>query len=136
MPLGRAWSVALVGLDGRLVEVEADLGGGLPGIKMIGLPDAGRREAKDRVRSAIRNSGQHWPEDKLTLGLFPANLPKLGSAYDLAIAVAIQWSRSDERQQRRRDRHVDRVGDVELDAYNEELQRLAERDARVASRGN
>jgi len=53
----------------------------------------------------------------------------------LAIAVAIQWSRSDERQQRRRDRHVDRVGDLELDAYNEELARLAERDARVAARG-
>ncbi|OXM65791.1 MULTISPECIES: YifB family Mg chelatase-like AAA ATPase [Amycolatopsis] len=89
MPLGRAWSVALVGLDGRLVEVEADLGGGLPGVKMVGLPDAGLREAKDRVRSAIRNSGQHWPEDKVTLGLFPANLPKLGSGYDLAIAVAV-----------------------------------------------
>ncbi|NIH84850.1 YifB family Mg chelatase-like AAA ATPase [Amycolatopsis granulosa] len=89
MPIGRAWSVALVGLDGRLVEVEADLGGGLPGIKLVGLPDAGLREAKDRVRSAIRNSGQHWPEDKLTLGLFPANLPKLGSGYDLAIAVAV-----------------------------------------------
>ncbi|KZE33033.1 cytochrome c oxidase assembly protein [Microbacterium sp. T32] len=52
----------------------------------------------------------------------------------LAITVAIQWSRSDERQQRRRDRHVDRVGDVELDAYNAELQRLAERDARAAER--
>lgn len=52
----------------------------------------------------------------------------------LAIAVAIQWSRSDERQQRRRDRHVDRVGDVELDAYNDELARLAERDARIAAR--
>jgi len=52
----------------------------------------------------------------------------------LAIAVAIQWSRSDERQQRRRDRHVDRVGDLELDAYNEELARLAARDARVADR--
>ena len=52
----------------------------------------------------------------------------------LAIAVAIQWSRSDERQQRRRDRHVDRVGDVELDEYNAELQRMAERDARVAER--
>ncbi|MDQ0376709.1 YifB family Mg chelatase-like AAA ATPase [Amycolatopsis thermophila] len=89
MPIGRAWSVALLGLDGRLVEVEADLGGGLPGIKLVGLPDAGLREAKDRVRSAIRNSGQHWPEDKLTLGLFPANLPKLGSGYDLAIAVAV-----------------------------------------------
>ena len=52
----------------------------------------------------------------------------------LAITVAIQWSRSDERQQRRRDRHVDRVGDVELDEYNAELQRLAERDARAAER--
>lgn len=89
MPLGRAWAVALLGLDGRLVEVEADLGGGLPGVKMVGLPDAGLREAKDRVRSAIRNSGQHWPEEKITLGLFPANLPKLGSGYDLAIAVAV-----------------------------------------------
>ncbi|GAB3563707.1 YifB family Mg chelatase-like AAA ATPase [Amycolatopsis endophytica] len=89
MPIGRAWSVALVGLEGKLVEIEADLGGGLPGVKMVGLPDAGLREAKDRVRSAIRNSGQQWPEDKLTLGLFPANLPKLGSGYDLGIAVAI-----------------------------------------------
>ncbi|MDQ1135237.1 cytochrome c oxidase assembly factor CtaG/putative copper export protein [Microbacterium sp. SORGH_AS 1204] len=53
----------------------------------------------------------------------------------LAITVAIQWSRSDERQQKRRDRHVDRVGDLELDAYNEELARLAARDARVAARG-
>ncbi|MFG6279783.1 cytochrome c oxidase assembly protein [Microbacterium sp. 5K110] len=52
----------------------------------------------------------------------------------LAIAVAIQWSRSDERQQRRRDRHVDRVGDIELDEYNAELQRMADRDARVAER--
>lgn len=52
----------------------------------------------------------------------------------LAITVAIQWSRSDERQQKRRDRHVDRVGDLELDAYNEELARMAERDARVAAR--
>jgi putative copper resistance protein D len=53
----------------------------------------------------------------------------------LAITVAIQWSRSDERHQKRRDRHVDRVGDLELDAYNEELARLADRDARVAARG-
>lgn len=89
MALGHAWSVALLGIDGRVVEVEADLGGGMPGTKLVGLPDAGLREAKDRVRSAVRNSQQAWPGEKLTLGLSPANLPKLGSGYDLAIAVAV-----------------------------------------------
>lgn len=89
MPIGHTWSVALLGIDGRVIEVEADLGGGLPSIKLVGLPDAGLREAKDRVRSAVRNSGQQWPSEKLTLGLSPANLPKLGSGYDVAIAVAV-----------------------------------------------
>ena len=89
MPIGHAWSVALLGIDGRVIEVEADLGGGLPGMKLVGLPDAGLREAKDRVRSAVRNSGEPWPGEKLTLGLSPADLPKLGSGYDLAIAVAV-----------------------------------------------
>ncbi|WAL64200.1 YifB family Mg chelatase-like AAA ATPase [Amycolatopsis cynarae] len=89
MALGHAWSVALLGIDGRVVEVEADLGGGMPGMKLVGLPDAGLREAKDRVRSAVRNSQQAWPGEKLTLGLSPADLPKLGSGYDLAIAVAV-----------------------------------------------
>src|SRR5689334_6925645 len=89
MPIGRAWSVALLGIDGRLIEIEADIGGGVPGVKLVGLPDAGLREAKDRVRSAVRNSGRQWPGEKVTLGLSPANLPKLGSGYDLAIAVAV-----------------------------------------------
>jgi len=89
MPIGHAWSVALLGLAGRVIEVEADLGGGLPGMRLVGLPDAGLREAKDRVRSAVRNSGEPWPAEKLTLGLSPADLPKLGSGYDLAIAVAV-----------------------------------------------
>lgn len=89
MPIGRAWSVALLGIDGRLIEIEADIGGGLPAVKLVGLPDAGLREAKDRVRSAVRNSGRQWPGEKVTLGLSPANLPKLGSGYDLAIAIAV-----------------------------------------------
>ncbi|WP_236794024.1 YifB family Mg chelatase-like AAA ATPase [Amycolatopsis sp. GM8] len=89
MAIGHTWSVAVLGIDGRVIEVEADLGGGLPSTKLVGLPDAGLREAKDRVRSAVRNSGQQWPGEKLTLGLSPANLPKLGSGYDLAIAVAV-----------------------------------------------
>lgn len=89
MPLARAWSVALLGIDGRLVEIEADIGAGLPGTKLVGLPDPGLREAKDRVRAAVRNSGHKWPETSVTLGLSPANLPKVGSGYDLGIAVAV-----------------------------------------------
>lgn len=89
MPIAKAWSAALLGIDGRVIEVECDLGGGLSRVTLVGLPDAGLREAKDRVRSAVRNSGQPWPDGKVTLGLSPANLPKVGSAYDLGIAAAV-----------------------------------------------
>ena len=89
MPIAKAWSIALLGIDGRVIEIEADLGGGLSRVTLVGLPDAGLREAKDRVRSAVRNSGQSWPDGKVTLGLSPANLPKVGSAYDLGIAAAV-----------------------------------------------
>lgn len=89
MTVARTWSVALTGVEGKLVEVEADIGAGMPGTKLVGLPDTGLREAKDRVRSAVRNSGYSWPPTQVTLGLSPANLPKIGSAYDVAIAVAV-----------------------------------------------
>ncbi|AXB44249.1 YifB family Mg chelatase-like AAA ATPase [Amycolatopsis albispora] len=89
MALARSWSVALLGIDGRVVEVEADIGAGMPGMKLVGLPDPGLKEAKDRVRAAVRNSDQKWPEQHVTLGLSPANLPKLGSGYDLSIAAAV-----------------------------------------------
>src|SRR5699024_8102919 len=70
------------------VEIEADVGAGLPGTTLLGLPDHGLREAKDRVRAAVRNSGWAWPERHVTLGLSPVNLPKIGAGYDLGIAVA------------------------------------------------
>lgn len=89
MALARAWSVALLGIDGRLIEIEADIGAGMPGTKLVGLPDPGLREAKDRVRAAVRNSGEKWPDCAVTLGLSPANLPKVGSGYDLGIAAAV-----------------------------------------------
>lgn len=89
MTVARAWSIALSGVNGRLVEIEADIGAGLPGTKLVGLPDAGVREAKDRVRSAVRNTGLAWPSTQVTLGMSPANLPKVGSAYDVGIAVAV-----------------------------------------------
>jgi len=89
MTLARTFSVALVGVQGHLIEVEADIASGLPATILVGLPDTALREARDRIRAAIVNSGQAWPNSKITVGLSPATLPKRGSGFDLAIAVAI-----------------------------------------------
>jgi len=87
--LARTYSVALVGVRGHLIEVEADIASGLPAMILVGLPDTALREARDRIRAAIVNSGQTWPNSKITVGLSPAALPKRGSGFDLAIAVAV-----------------------------------------------
>lgn len=89
MAVARTRSVALVGVTGRSVEVEADVGNGLAGIHLIGLPDTALSEARDRVRSAVVNSTYPWPDARIIVSLFPASLPKRGSQFDLAIAVAI-----------------------------------------------
>jgi magnesium chelatase family protein len=87
--LARTYSVALVGVKGHLIEVEADIASGLPATILVGLPDTALREARDRIRAAIVNSGESWPQKKITIGLSPAALPKRGSGFDLAIAIAI-----------------------------------------------
>lgn len=89
MAVAHCHSVALLGLDGYLVEVEADLALGLPGLSITGLPDASLNEARDRVKAAVMNSGVAWPSKRITLGLSPASLPKKGSAFDLALAAAL-----------------------------------------------
>ena len=89
MALARAWSVALAGVQGTVVEVEADLALGLPGLTIIGLPDAALSESRDRVRAAVLNSGEPWPQRRITLGLSPATLPKHGSGFDISMAVAV-----------------------------------------------
>jgi len=90
VPLARTRGVALVGVDGHLVEVEADLGTGMPSYSLVGLPDASLTESRDRVRAAMTNSDQHWPATKrVTVNLSPASLPKRGSSFDVAIAAAI-----------------------------------------------
>ncbi|MBB5894125.1 YifB family Mg chelatase-like AAA ATPase [Kutzneria kofuensis] len=88
MPLSRTWSVALLGVDGLPVEIEADVGQGKPKVQLLGLPDPALNESKDRVRAAVRNSGLDWP-DQVTLALSPADLPKGGSGYDLGLACAV-----------------------------------------------
>lgn len=87
MALGRAFSVAVLGLDGRIVEIEADITSGLPGVHLVGLPDAALQESRDRVRAAITNCNNKWPMSRLTLALSPATLPKMGSVYDMAKSI-------------------------------------------------
>lgn len=82
-------SVALTGLIGHLIDVEVDISDGLPGYVLLGLPDAALNESKDRVRAALVNSGEAWPNKKVTVSLSPAWLPKSGSGFDLPIAIAL-----------------------------------------------
>ncbi|GAA2756818.1 YifB family Mg chelatase-like AAA ATPase [Actinopolymorpha rutila] len=89
MTLARARSVSLSGVEGHVVDVEAHIGNGLPGFSLVGLPDAALAEARSRVRAAVANSGQGWPQRKLTVALSPATLPKAGAHFDLAIAMAV-----------------------------------------------
>jgi magnesium chelatase family protein len=89
MALGRAFSVAVRGVDGEIVEIEADITSGLPGVHLVGLPDAALQESRDRVRAAVANCGNSWPMARLTLALSPATLPKMGSVYDIALAAAV-----------------------------------------------
>ncbi|SEQ15992.1 YifB family Mg chelatase-like AAA ATPase [Microlunatus flavus] len=87
--LASTWSVALVGVEGRMVQVEADIGGGLPRTVLVGLPDTALYQSRDRCKAAVTNSGHPWPATLLTINLSPATLPKAGSHYDLAIAAAV-----------------------------------------------
>src|ERR1700684_124872 len=89
MTLARTHAIALVGVQGHVVEIEADIENGLVGLLLVGLPYTALREARDRIRSAIVNSQQSWPQRRITVGLSPASLPKRGSGFDLGIAVAI-----------------------------------------------
>lgn len=88
MGMGRALSVALVGLNGYVIEVEADIGQTLPNFVLLGLPDASLNEARERIRSAAQNSGIPLSRRKITVNLVPASLPKKGSGFDLAIVMA------------------------------------------------
>ncbi|MFJ1597114.1 YifB family Mg chelatase-like AAA ATPase [Streptomyces sp. NPDC088261] len=89
MGFARACSVALVGVEGVVVEVQADLEPGVAAFTLVGLPDKSLVESRDRVRAAVVNSGGEWPQKKLTVGLSPASVPKSGSGFDLAVACAV-----------------------------------------------
>ena len=82
-------SAALFGIDAYAVQIEVEVSNGMPGLTLVGLPDASVRESRDRVRSAIRNSGYQFPRQHITVNLAPADVRKQGSAFDLPIALGV-----------------------------------------------
>ncbi len=87
--LATVLSSALQGIEGLLIEVEVDLAPGLPALAVVGLPEGAVRESKDRVRSALKNSGYEFPQRRITVNLAPADVKKEGSAFDLPIALGM-----------------------------------------------
>jgi len=87
--LARVFSCAVIGLDGVVVEVEVDTGGGLPKMVIVGLPDTAVQESRERVQSAVKNAGFYYPRKKVTVNLAPASVRKEGPAYDLPIALGV-----------------------------------------------
>jgi len=89
MTVSKVQGIALMGMRAEIVEVEVDISDGLPGYSLLGLPDAALMESKERVRSALINSGASWPNKRVTVSLSPAWLHKSGSGFDLPIATAL-----------------------------------------------
>ena len=87
--LARIYSCAVVGLEGVIVEVEVDYTNGLPGMTLVGLPDAAVQESRERVQTAIKNAGLHYPRHRIVVNLAPATVRKEGPAYDLPIALGV-----------------------------------------------
>ena len=87
--LSKVYNISLVGMEGTLIKVEVDVSNGLPLWEIVGLPDATIREAKERVRAAIKNSGFDLPSRRIIVNLAPADTKKEGSSFDVAIAVGV-----------------------------------------------
>jgi magnesium chelatase family protein len=106
-------SIAVVGMDGHLVDVEVALAQGLPAFTIVGLPDPSIQEARERVRSAIQSSAEKWPQKRVTVNLSPAHLRKAGSSFDLAMALGVLAA--DGRLEQERLRKVCVLGELSLD---------------------
>ena len=89
----RAHTFTIDGFQTRPVTVEVDIRAGLPAFAVVGLADAAVREARERVRAAIRNSGYEFPARRITANLAPGDVPKAGPALDLPLACAVLWAR-------------------------------------------
>ncbi len=87
--LAKVFSFGLLGIEAYPIEIEVDVSRGLPAITLVGLADTAIRESKERVKSAIKNSGFDWPAERITVSLAPSDIKKEGACFDLAIALGI-----------------------------------------------
>src|SRR3989344_6632369 len=87
--LQKIYSAAVIGLSAEEVEIETDISSGLPATIVVGLPDAAIRESRERVKSALKHANMQFPKSRVAVNLAPADLPKIGSHYDLPIAISI-----------------------------------------------
>ena len=106
-------SMGLQGLDGYLIDVEVDVSTGMPDWQIVGLPDASVKESKERVRTAIKNTGYEFPTRRIVVNLAPANTRKEGSLFDLPIAIAILMDTGQIKQQKLEDTLI--IGELSLD---------------------
>ena len=113
MGLAHVRTVALLGMSGQLVDVEVDIGRGLPAVIITGLPDTALTEARDRVRAAVVNSRHEWPARRITINLGPGDVPKHGTGYDLAIAAGVLVATRQAPARRLRDAVL--IGELSLD---------------------
>jgi len=111
--LGKILSIGVFGIDGYMVEVEFDVRGGLPATVVVGLPDAAVKESKDRVATALKNSGYSWPDGHITINMAPADMKKEGPAFDLPLALGCLSATGQMLSDRLRDYAA--VGELALD---------------------
>jgi len=111
--LAKVLSFGLLGIDVYPVEVEIDISRGLPAITLVGLADTAIRESKERVKSAIKNSGFRWPTERITINLAPSDIKKEGASFDLAIALGILSATGQLNSLRLKDYYI--LGELALD---------------------
>ncbi|RNE49413.1 YifB family Mg chelatase-like AAA ATPase [Corynebacterium alimapuense] len=115
MALARTFTAAVLGVEARIVTVEANIGPGLPGIHLVGLGDTAVTESRDRIRTAVANSRLDWPRTKIVVSMSPASLRKSGSHYDLPIALAVLAAKHPERSAQLAETLV--LGELGLDGH-------------------
>ncbi len=111
--LAKTFSFGLLGIEAYPVEIEVDISRGLPAVTLVGLADTAIRESKERVKSAIKNSGFTWPQERITVSLAPSDIKKEGACFDLAIALGILAASQQINSEKLRDYHI--LGELSLD---------------------
>ncbi|MFH1414214.1 MAG: YifB family Mg chelatase-like AAA ATPase, partial [Candidatus Omnitrophota bacterium] len=111
--LSKVFSFGLLGIDAYPIEIEVDISNGLPALTLVGLADTAIRESKERVKSAIKNSGFNWPIARITVSLAPSDIKKEGAAFDLAIAIGILSATGQLNSKSIKEYHI--LGELSLD---------------------